>query len=96
MSGKTITRLEFWVGICASIVTIIGAGIVATWTISNSINDRVNDSRRELAGNIQNSKVEITTRIDRLEDKIDSNYKETSSSLMKIQAILESKQQNKQ
>lgn len=91
MNVKSLSRVEFWLGIAAAIVGMFAIVVGATWTISNNINEKVNASRQELTGNIQSSRAEITTRIDRLEDKMDSNFKETSSSLFKIQAILEAK-----
>lgn len=91
MNGKSLSRLEFWLGIGATIVGMFALVVGATWTISNNINEKINASRQELTGNIQSSRTEITGRIDRLEAKIDSNYKDTSSSLFKIQAILEAK-----
>lgn len=87
-----VTRVEFWIGITLSMLTIIGVGCGTAWAISSAINDRIGDSRQEITGNIQSSRVEITTRIDRLEDKMDSNFKETSMGLMKIQASLDVKQ----
>lgn len=91
MSVKSLSRWEFWLGIFTAIIGIFSIVVGATWTISNNINDKINASRQELTGNIQSSRAEITARIDRLEDKMESNFKETSSSLFKIQAILEAK-----
>ncbi|HAZ3906282.1 TPA: hypothetical protein J1437_004710 [Escherichia coli] len=91
MSVKSLSRWEFWLGILTAIIGIFSIVVGATWTISNNINDKINASRQELTGNIQSSRAEITARIDRLEDKMESNFKETSSSLFKIQAILEAK-----
>ncbi|MBE7910592.1 hypothetical protein IPZ49_21875, partial [Enterobacter cloacae complex sp. S2] len=51
--------------------------------------------RKELAGNIQNSKSEISLRMDRLEDKFDSSSKDTSDKLMRIQMILEQNAEKK-
>lgn len=89
MSTKGISRSEFWLGTIGVMVTCLVASIGATWTISNNISDKTNETRKELAGNIQNSKSEISLRMDRLEDKFDASSKDTSDKLMRIQMILE-------
>ncbi|HEB1396320.1 TPA: hypothetical protein RY411_004721 [Escherichia albertii] len=91
MSVKSLSRWEFWLGIFTAVIGMLSIVIGATWAISNNINDKINASRQELTGNIQSSRAEITSRIDRLEDRMESNFKETSSSLFKIQAALEAK-----
>lgn len=95
MSNKGISRIEFWLGTMGVIVTCLVAAIGATWTISNNISDKTNETRKELAGNIQSSKSEISLRLDRLEDKFDSSSKDTSEKLMKIQIILEQNAEKK-
>ncbi|EML3649518.1 hypothetical protein RVW51_000159 [Citrobacter freundii] len=95
MSNKTISRTEFWLGTIGVIFTCLAAAVGATWTISNNINDKANDTRKELAANIQSSKSEISLRMDRLEDKLDSSSKDTSDKLMRIQLLLEAKSENK-
>jgi len=93
MNSKSITRVEFWLGTITTVVGFLVIAIGATWTISNSINEKINSSRQELAGNIQVSKTEITTRLDRVEDKMDSNFKEMSASLIKIQSTLDAEKE---
>ncbi|HDT5515084.1 TPA: hypothetical protein QHK07_000153 [Klebsiella aerogenes] len=95
MSNKGISRSEFWLGTIGVMVTCLVAAIGATWTISNNISDKTNETRKELAGNIQNSKSEISLRMDRLEDKLDSSSKDTSDKLMRIQMILEQNTEKK-
>ncbi|WP_273901953.1 hypothetical protein [Enterobacter hormaechei] len=95
MSNKGISRIEFWFGTIGVIVTCLVAAIGATWTISNNISDKTNETRKELAGNIQSSKSEISLRMDRLEDKFDSSSKDTSDKLMRIQMIIEQNAEKK-
>ncbi|WP_230010693.1 hypothetical protein [Citrobacter koseri] len=100
MSGPTITEGKFWLGIATSIIGFLVIACSTSWVISNNINDKINQSRQELSGNIQTSKTELSSaiqssktelhiRLDRLEDKIDTNIKETSINLIKIQSLLE-------
>lgn len=91
MNANSLSRLEFWLGIMASIVGVLSIVIGATWIISNTISEKIDASRKEIAGNIQSNRTDITARIDRLEDKMDSNLKDISSSMYKIQATLEAK-----
>lgn len=91
MNAKSLSRLEFWLGIIATIAGVLSIVIGATWTISNTISEKIDASRKEITGNIQSNRTDITTRIDRLEDKMDSNLKDISSNMYKIQAILEAK-----
>ncbi|XEG68528.1 hypothetical protein NMD97_03710 [Edwardsiella tarda] len=91
MNAKSLSRLEFWLGIIATIAGVLSIVIGATWTISNTISEKIDASRKEITGNIQSNRTDITTRIDRLEDKMDSNLKDISSNMYKIQATLEAK-----
>lgn len=91
MSNHGISRTEFWIGAIGIIFTCLASAVVATWTISNNINDKTNDSRKELAGNIQSNKTEISLRLDRLEDKFDSSSKDTADKLMRIEMLLQAK-----
>lgn len=93
-SSKSLSRLEFWLGMVATLVGVLAIAIGAAWTISNSINEKVSSARQELAGNILTSKNEVSTRLDRIEDKMDASNKEITSSLFKIQASLEAQQNN--
>jgi high-affinity Fe2+/Pb2+ permease len=88
MSTSNIGRLEFWLGISVSIVGFVVIGCGATWTISSTINDKVSQSRQEIAGNIQVSKTELTTRMDRLEDKVESGFKDTNSGINDLKLLL--------
>lgn len=94
MNSSSIGRLEFWLGIAASIVGFVVIGCGATWTISSNINDKVNESRVEIANNIQVSKTELATRIDKLETKVDAGFKDTTSGINDIKIILSSTANN--
>lgn len=86
--SERLGRIEFWLGITATLVAILVATCGAVWTISNSINDKINQSRQEVNLSVQTSKAEITSRIDRLEDKVDTGFKDTTSSLNDLKVIL--------
>ncbi|EKN4877961.1 TPA: hypothetical protein ACPZJO_003310 [Yersinia enterocolitica] len=91
----SITKTQFWVGIFGTIISILVVVCGATWTISNNINDKVSQSRQEVMGAIQMGKTEVNTRIDRVETKVDSGFKETASGLSDIKILLASDRGNK-
>ncbi|CAM3944790.1 hypothetical protein PLGE761_02285 [Pluralibacter gergoviae] len=95
MSTKTIGRIEFWLGIAVALVTIVGASVSATWSVSNAITSKNDSLRSELNQNISSSKQEITSRIDRIEDKVDSGFKDVTSNLNDLKVILATQKNDK-
>ena len=95
MNNSGIGRLEFWLGISASIVGFIVIGCGATWSISNAISDKVNQSRIEINGSIQTSKTEITTRIDRLEDKVATGFKDNANGINELKLMINNQNDKK-
>lgn len=91
----SITKTQFWIGIFGAISGFLVIICGATWTISNNISDKVSQSRQEVMGAIQTSKTEVNTRIDRVENKVDSGFKETASGLGEIKVLLASERNNK-
>lgn len=96
MKTSTIGRVEFWVGVGLSILTVVGAAVTATWSVSNAVSSKNDSLRIELNQNIGTSKQEISDRITRVEDKVDNGFKDVSSQLSDMKVILlTSKDSNK-
>ena len=88
MSTHSLSPLAFWLGIASTVLTIVGAAILTTWTVSNSIDSKVNQARQEITGITYTSKVEVTNRLDRLEDKVESGLKETNAGINDLKVLL--------
>ncbi|CAM3360735.1 hypothetical protein SB6411_00255 [Klebsiella spallanzanii] len=93
MSEKSITTTQFWVGIILAILTVLGTGVCATWTISNSMNDKTNGLRKDMSDEIKSSRIELSAKIDRVEDKTAEGFKDTSSQLNDIKILLAKSEQ---
>lgn len=95
MSEKSLTVTQFWVGIVLAILTVLGTGVCASWTISNTINDKSNNLRKDMSDEIKSSRIELSAKIDRVEDKTEAGFKDASSQLHDIKILLaKSEQQN--
>lgn len=88
MSEKSITTTQFWVGIILAILTILGTGVCASWTISNTMNDKTNGLRKDMSDEIKSSRIELSAKIERVEDKTAEGFKDTSSQLNDIKILL--------
>lgn len=88
MSSKTLGRLEFWIGIAVGVIAIVGSAVTVTWSVSSAITSKNDSLRTELNQNITTSKQEIGARIDRLEDKVDSGFKDLSTNLGDLKVIM--------
>ncbi|CNJ37208.1 Uncharacterised protein [Yersinia rohdei] len=92
MQTSSVSKLEFWLGIAGVIIGFMAIVGTASWTISNNINDKISQSRQEISANIQMSKSEISSRVDRIEDKVDSGFKDTSQGIMDLKLLLNNNQ----
>lgn len=99
-----MSRLSIIVAIIVSIVSIIGTLIGATWFISSKINDSANDSRKEVMSMYQNDRVELSNKLlaletkidskfDRVNDKVDSGFKDINNSLYETKALISTNNQ---
>jgi hypothetical protein len=76
-----VTKFEFWLGAIGMAVTIVAIVVGASWKINDSIHESANAHRQELTGIINTTKSDITSRIDRLEDKLERSSSATDSKL---------------
>ncbi|EPC6045119.1 hypothetical protein ACR0VB_002092 [Serratia marcescens] len=88
MTSKLVTHTQMWIGIGVSLLSIVAIAVTASWTISNSINDKINSSRQELTTVINTSKSEVSARVDKLESKVDNGFATTNSGINDIKLIL--------
>lgn len=88
MSSKTLSRLEFWIGMAVGVIAIVGSAVTVTWSVSSAITSKNDSLRTELNQNITTSKQEIGARIDRLEDKVDGGFKDLSTNLGDLKVIM--------
>ena len=79
-----IGKIEFCLGLGASLFAILGTVCVAAWTINSSINDSANNTRAELTQTINTTRTELSARLDRVEDKMDRIDSKTDSKLDQI------------
>lgn len=91
MSTHSLSPLAFWIGI---LVTIVVAPILATWTVSNAIDSKVNQAKQEITGITYTSKAEVTNRLDGLEDKVESGLKETNAGINDLKSFHPSAKKN--
>lgn len=91
MNEKNITKTQFWIGVMISSLTVVIAACATTWAISSNINDKVNQSRIEIAGILQVNKSELSNRMDRVEDKVDSGFKDTNNGINELKILLSEK-----
>lgn len=90
-SNSSVGKVEFRITVGLAALTVVAAVIGTTWTVSNAISEKNTALRQELSQSILVSKQEITQRVDRVEDKIDSGFKDTSSQLTDLKILLATK-----
>ncbi|MFW7226911.1 MULTISPECIES: hypothetical protein [unclassified Serratia (in: enterobacteria)] len=83
-----IGRLEFWLGLIGVIVSIVIAVAATSWTVSNRITDEMSQERQEINGSIQTSEDHLNGRIDKLDSKVDTGFKDTTSQLNDIKVMI--------
>lgn len=91
MNEKSITKAQFWIGVIISSLTVVVAACATTWAISNNINDKVNQSRLEISASLQTNKSELSSRIDRVEDKVDTGFKDTNNGINDLKILINGK-----
>ena len=79
-----------------TVLPIVGAIIGATTWINATIDSKARDNRLELKQDLQQAKQDITLRVDKIEDKVDSGFKDTSSQLNEIKVLIAKAEQQKQ
>ena len=82
--NNCIGKMEFCIGLGASLFAVLGTVCVAAWTINSSINDSANNTRAELTQTINTTRTELSARLDRVEDKMDRIDSKTDSKLDQI------------
>lgn len=87
-SNGLIGKIEFRVSMILALITVVGTAVGVTWAVSNSISEKNNALRQELSQSILTSKQEITQRVDRVEDKIDSGFKDNTTQLNELKVLL--------
>ncbi|MCL6409932.1 hypothetical protein QQL37_12495 [Pantoea agglomerans] len=90
-----IGKIEFRVTMGLALLTVVGVAVTAAWSISNSISDKNTALRQELSQTILTSKQELSLRVDRVEDKIDDGFKETSNQLTDLKVLLATQKNDK-
>ncbi|ESL40927.1 hypothetical protein L473_01322 [Klebsiella pneumoniae BIDMC 36] len=71
-----------------TVLPIIAAIVGATTWINSTIDSKARDNRLELKQDLQQAKQDISMRVDKLEDKVDTGFRETSSQLNDIKILL--------
>lgn len=79
----------------ATVLPIVAAIIGATTWINSTIDSKARDNRMELKQDLQLAKQDISVRIDKIEGKVDSGFKDTSTQLNEIKVLLAKSDQKK-
>ncbi|TBL47994.1 hypothetical protein EYY98_19895 [Obesumbacterium proteus] len=100
MSNYSVSKTELRISVAGTLIGFLAIACGTTWTISNSISEQVDKSRLETNNNLQviktelsttmqNNKMEMSSRLDKIDAKIDSSSKDNAIGIAKIQSMLE-------
>lgn len=92
MNTTTNKSVLNWV---VTVLPIVAAIIGATTWINSTIDSKSRDNRLELKQDLQLAKQDITLRMDKIEDKVDGGFKDTSSQLNDIKVLIAKSEQQK-
>ncbi|EKS7197926.1 TPA: hypothetical protein QCI11_003306 [Enterobacter ludwigii] len=104
MTNLSISKIEFRLSVAGTLIGFLVIACGTTWTISNSMNEKIDKARIEINSNVQtaktelatamqNNKTDLTARLDKIETKFDADAKDTAQGLAKIQTMLENNKQ---
>ncbi|ELS1887100.1 hypothetical protein RZP54_04880 [Raoultella ornithinolytica] len=71
-----------------TVLPILAAIVGATTWINSTIDSKARDNRLELKQDLQQTKQDLSMRVDKLEDKVDTGFRETSNQLNEIKVLL--------
>ena len=78
-----------------TVLPVIAAIVGATTWINSTIDSKARDNRLELKQDLQQVKQDLSMRVDNLEGKVDSGFRDTSSQLNDIKILLVKSDQQK-
>lgn len=71
-----------------TVLPIISVVVGATTWINSTIDSKARDNRLELKQDLQQAKQDLSSRVDKIEDKVDVGFRDTSSQLNDIKILL--------
>ncbi|MEG2267438.1 MAG: hypothetical protein RSC68_24310 [Acinetobacter sp.] len=94
-AGMNITNSKSVLTWVVTVLPIVASIIGATTWVNSTIDSKARDNRLELKQDLQLAKQDITLRIDKIEDKVDGGFKDTSSQLNEIKVLIATSEQQK-